>query len=550
MNESSHSVSQQDQVRRLVRLATELSVGLAENRTRYEERIHATETQFASASQLIDEQAVESLDQLSGELTQKLAEARVEFEQQVEALEDERGRRSDEILRRRAEVTKQLEDNSDLQESQLRDSAKGDIEQLKKQHEDFLGRAANAAQHLDTTIEHVTRLLHQRSVPLPNGAAVDMHDAQTWSSTWMRRFEKSIETIGGLIQVARRRPAEKFVREGWVALFFLLATPVSAAIIGPLVAYESIRWAGAALVAGTLLSIAAYLLARQRAVSDWSALAPELADELAVARHALIQAQRAEQRELKAGHEEVRTHHEQQLLLCQAEREKQRRQTSETADTQAKELENSFALQHQRFQKQWEQRAHQLRQHYRPLIEQRRAFFAAQREQTLQQREQQTAKAEAEFAEVDENLRATWRRALAGFESFMEVLQNAAPLALAQLSDDTQHGEEWQPSTMPPDIVPIGRYQFQLPESNHELRNEPMPARLPAILSFPAHGSLLLNATDAGRDAAIGVLQNTTLQLLAAFPPGKLRLTIIDPLGLGQNFSAFMHLADYDERLV
>ena len=33
-------------------------------------------------------------------------------------------------------------------------------------------------------------------------------------------------------------------------------------------------------------------------------------------------------------------------------------------------------------------------------------------------------------------------------------------------------------------------------------------------------------------------------------PPGKIRYTIIDPVGLGQTFSAFMHLADYDERLV
>src|SRR4029453_12317667 len=28
------------------------------------------------------------------------------------------------------------------------------------------------------------------------------------------------------------------------------------------------------------------------------------------------------------------------------------------------------------------------------------------------------------------------------------------------------------------------------------------------------------------------------------------RFTIIDPVGLGQNFSAFMHLADYDDKLV
>ena len=32
--------------------------------------------------------------------------------------------------------------------------------------------------------------------------------------------------------------------------------------------------------------------------------------------------------------------------------------------------------------------------------------------------------------------------------------------------------------------------------------------------------------------------------------PGKVRFTIIDPVGLGENFAAFMHLADHDEKLV
>ena len=40
------------------------------------------------------------------------------------------------------------------------------------------------------------------------------------------------------------------------------------------------------------------------------------------------------------------------------------------------------------------------------------------------------------------------------------------------------------------------------------------------------------------------------LRLLTAVPPGKVRLTIVDPVGLGQNFAAFMHLADHDEALV
>ncbi|HVS40339.1 MAG TPA: FtsK/SpoIIIE domain-containing protein, partial [Gemmataceae bacterium] len=38
--------------------------------------------------------------------------------------------------------------------------------------------------------------------------------------------------------------------------------------------------------------------------------------------------------------------------------------------------------------------------------------------------------------------------------------------------------------------------------------------------------------------------------LLTSIPPGKVRFTILDPVGLGQNFAAFMDLADHDDLLV
>ena len=40
------------------------------------------------------------------------------------------------------------------------------------------------------------------------------------------------------------------------------------------------------------------------------------------------------------------------------------------------------------------------------------------------------------------------------------------------------------------------------------------------------------------------------MRLLANTPPGKLSFTIIDPVGLGQNFAGLMHLADYEESLI
>ena len=77
----------------------------------------------------------------------------------------------------------------------------------------------------------------------------------------------------------------------------------------------------------------------------------------------------------------------------------------------------------------------------------------------------------------------------------------------------------------------------------------PGPATVSAPLSlvFPAQGSMLFESGKTGGDEAFGAINNIIFRLLATTPPGKLNFTIFDPVGLGQNFSALMHLADYEE---
>ncbi|WP_169973261.1 FtsK/SpoIIIE domain-containing protein [Tautonia rosea] len=72
----------------------------------------------------------------------------------------------------------------------------------------------------------------------------------------------------------------------------------------------------------------------------------------------------------------------------------------------------------------------------------------------------------------------------------------------------------------------------------------------PAIVRCPEGCSFLLKADAEGRPAVLRAMQAIMLRILTGFPPGKARFTMIDPVGLGQTFAAFMHLADVDEQLV
>jgi S-DNA-T family DNA segregation ATPase FtsK/SpoIIIE len=107
------------------------------------------------------------------------------------------------------------------------------------------------------------------------------------------------------------------------------------------------------------------------------------------------------------------------------------------------------------------------------------------------------------------------------------------------------------PAAVPPGVR-YGDFRVQLTDmpADARLRVEPIDATVPAYLPFPDRSAVLLRAADEGRGRAVHVLQSTMLRFLTGLPPGKVRFTIIDPVGLGENFAAFMNLADFDENLV
>jgi hypothetical protein len=78
----------------------------------------------------------------------------------------------------------------------------------------------------------------------------------------------------------------------------------------------------------------------------------------------------------------------------------------------------------------------------------------------------------------------------------------------------------------------------------------PRAFKMPAALGFPRQASLLIQADRPLWDQAMRALRMVMTRLLTSLPPGRVRFTLIDPVGLGQNFAGFMHLADHDENLV
>ena len=110
--------------------------------------------------------------------------------------------------------------------------------------------------------------------------------------------------------------------------------------------------------------------------------------------------------------------------------------------------------------------------------------------------------------------------------------------------------------TNSPAVLSLGNIEADLDMVEEGLSSDPRLKTnrqrfdVPILLPLHERPSLILKATGAGRDVAVKTLQSTMLRFLTSWPPGKVRFTILDPVGLGANVSAFMHLADYDELLV
>jgi len=179
---------------------------------------------------------------------------------------------------------------------------------------------------------------------------------------------------------------------------------------------------------------------------------------------------------------------------------------------------------------------------------------------------ERSARIEAEYAarisEIKQNTRAERDRIERSWFERMSLVQRAGvdmedrASALFPAWDDLRWREYHAPAAAPAAIkfgsitADAATFEGGLPDDPGLLENVRTSYQLPAMMDFPGHCSLLLESGPKCRGQAIATLQNVMLRLLTSIPPGKLRFTIIDPVGLGQSFAGYMHLADYEEALV
>jgi S-DNA-T family DNA segregation ATPase FtsK/SpoIIIE len=77
-----------------------------------------------------------------------------------------------------------------------------------------------------------------------------------------------------------------------------------------------------------------------------------------------------------------------------------------------------------------------------------------------------------------------------------------------------------------------------------------IPESIPIVLHRRLHSGLVVHTDQASMHQAIDLVHQVLWSLLAGAPPSKAKLTLIDPLGRGQNFTSLMALADHDPAMI
>jgi DNA segregation ATPase FtsK/SpoIIIE, S-DNA-T family len=262
----------------------------------------------------------------------------------------------------------------------------------------------------------------------------------------------------------------------------------------------------------------------------------------------------------------VKTEYERRLREAEQNREREVKKADEVLNRRIAESDDRRQRDRQEADIKFPARLAELRQrrdegiaraeeHYPPRI---KALDEKYEQDSKQLQESHRAIKETTKREYDEawtNLIRTWTEGMARVSGVVNDVNEESSRRFLDWSNTSL--DRWKPPVEVPPGLPLGTFSVDLSEFPSGVPTDPRlkdigPRRfeLPALVPFPIRASVMIKTAESGKAEAVKLLQALMLRFLTSVPPGKVRFTIFDPVGLGENFAAFMHLADYHDLLV
>ena len=337
----------------------------------------------------------------------------------------------------------------------------------------------------------------------------------------------------------------------WIGLIALCAAGAPAAF--RYFSIGSISWPVAAAGGATLI----VLLCVGHALSRRSVVRPatSVAQSLEVARSLHNAALEKSQAHHESERERIELEAKNQTALLERTWQQTHQETATARASWPQALETKSKRTSQQHEQLFRSRLAALEQGHADNIAQLQSNAETRRQQLTASRQERTAKLDNEFSAQWRTLETDWKQQTKPVFHAIGDANRAADEEF--LPWDSPKWHDWQPPTTFINAAKCGQLHVDLKKFCEVLPRDPRLAfpgpaafSLPVVLRYPHQGSALFETAKSGNEAIITAINNIIFRLLAASPPGKVSLTIIDPVALGQNFAAVMHLADYEDNVI
>jgi DNA segregation ATPase FtsK/SpoIIIE-like protein len=267
-----------------------------------------------------------------------------------------------------------------------------------------------------------------------------------------------------------------------------------------------------------------------------------------------------------ASFEKAELHHQQEQQRIQTEFQEAIRNLNQQwrqAVKEAVHLRGSLPVEvNQKAQRVYERNERCLQRRLKQLEHNHKETLVRINEEADARQAQSAAAHAAKMAALEKAHEDAWQALAAEWRSRIQPMYDSfrdANAAAVELFPDWQAPvwEKWAPPHVFMNAAKFARLEVDveklaetLPKDKRLALPGPASVSVPLNLAYPFEGSILFETSKAGSDEAVAAINTIIFRLLSAVPPGKASFTIIDPVGLGQNFAALMHLADYEEAYI
>ncbi|GIW93591.1 MAG: hypothetical protein KatS3mg110_1632 [Pirellulaceae bacterium] len=514
-------------------------------------RMLQADSEFHRHREKIEQEYGAELQNLTAGRERAEREARKAYEDRLREAEGRRGRSRQEAETCRQNRLRALEEDVRLRSEQLQERFAHQNRELAAAHAAWLQQWQERSARLETARNQMAAQVGRWSL---NAETIDFRHTiaqQAQEISW-QQFDAALAAAQSKFYRLQAHPLARFLAEGWAVLvgiaFGLASLYPAVAYFGPTSLWWLVVTVGSGFGGGWL---SRWLILRWMAAYASKRL-PEVRADLARARWQLDQLRDHAERKLANRQADLQRWLQGEQLRLESSRQTILQEIQQRYEQELQVAEQEYHALRDDAQRQLNARLEAIRLDYEPRqqscreqLQQRLALMQTEHAQRLRQIEER-------FQAAKDEIRRRWQET---WQAFVHRLEQAAGMA-------RRYYRPWQELVgagcpLPAEIgriVPLGwmhlQWQIDPALGTQELPNVEYPLRLPVYLQLPVRGSLLVEYDEQSRESVMLLLQSVMLRWLVAMPPGKLRFTLIDPVALGQSFAPFMHLADYDERLI